>query len=255
MHTALMNAAARHLLNARTSKSSGPRLPEECRPSDNDVALLIQRRVGELLGYEIGGWKCGLPREGKTIAAPLYRPAIHESSPCPVIPENKRVRIEPEIAFVLSRDLQPREGAHTETELRECISETRLVLEILGSRYSAAKDFTFPELLADGLLNQGLFAGPRLSVRPDQLLGQIPIRIGWGDMVQIDREGLHPDGHPFRSFSWFVEFCRARGEILRAGQLITTGSYVGAVDVPLEMPIDIEYVGLGCIRVEFTEER
>jgi hypothetical protein len=34
---------------------------EACRPAGIDDALTIQRRVAELLGEPIGGWKCSLP--------------------------------------------------------------------------------------------------------------------------------------------------------------------------------------------------
>ena len=36
------------------------------------------------------------------------------------------------------------------------------MLEILGSRYSEPDSATFPEMLADGLANQGLLVGPVL---------------------------------------------------------------------------------------------
>jgi 2-keto-4-pentenoate hydratase len=99
------------------------------------------------------------------LVAPIFAPTIVRASPCPVLATGATVRIEPEIAFVMARDLPPRASPYTQSEIRDAIGETRLVLEILGSRYSDADSATFPEMLADGLANQGLFVGPVLRIR------------------------------------------------------------------------------------------
>ena len=50
-------AAASQLVAARLARRPGARLAESCRPRDNETALAIQRRVGELLHFDVGGWK------------------------------------------------------------------------------------------------------------------------------------------------------------------------------------------------------
>ena len=48
------------------------------------------------------------------------------------------------------------------------------------------------------------------------------------------RDGHHPDRHPLRPLVWLANFLSAREEIggLKAGQIVTTGSYAGALEVP-----------------------
>src|SRR5204863_9411983 len=58
-------AAASQLVAARLARRPGARLAESCRPRDNETALTIQRRVGELLHFDVGGWKCSLPTTDK----------------------------------------------------------------------------------------------------------------------------------------------------------------------------------------------
>jgi 2-keto-4-pentenoate hydratase len=68
-------------------------------------------------------------------------------------------RIEPELAFILGRDLPARAESYTVAEIDAAIQETRLALELIGTRYSDPDAATFAEHLADGLFNQGLYLG------------------------------------------------------------------------------------------------
>jgi len=69
------DAAARQLVAARLARRPGARLAESCRPRDIETALAIRRRVGELLHFDVGGWKCSLPMPDKAVfMAPIYAP-------------------------------------------------------------------------------------------------------------------------------------------------------------------------------------
>ncbi len=77
MITPQQESAAQFLAAARRAGRAGPRLPEASRPADLESALAIQRRVGELLGKDIGGWKCSVPSpERPILAAPIFADAI-----------------------------------------------------------------------------------------------------------------------------------------------------------------------------------
>jgi len=65
-------------------------------------------------------------------------------------------------------------------------------------------------------------------------------------------DGRHPDGHPFKPLPWLVNFLAARGESVRAGQVVTTGSYAGAIDVPLGQPLTVRFGELGSLTVELV---
>jgi 2-keto-4-pentenoate hydratase len=247
--------AARHLLAARRSRQPGSRLSESCRPADIEDALAIQRRVQQLLGLASGGWKCSLPTAERALSyAAIFEPAIARASPCAVIARGGRARIEPEIAFVLGRDLPPRGSPYTEAELRTAIVETRLVLELLDSRYADPAGLAFPELLADQVSNQGLFVGPVLDDAPSRPLEGFAIAVD-GPAGALHRlNGRHPDGHPLRTFLWFANFLATRAEVggLKAGQIVTTGSYAGGLEVPVPSSLAVRFGELGAIRVDLV---
>jgi 2-keto-4-pentenoate hydratase len=248
-------AAARQLVAARRARRPGDRLPESLRPADSEAALAIQRRVTEILGEPIGGWKAALPLPGKTRMAPIYASNIHSGSPCPVLASGNVARIEMEIAFVLGRDLAPRADAYTEAEIRAAISETRLALELLGGRYADAAAVSAEEKLADGMENQGLFVGPVVPDGLNRPLDVIPVKIEGPNGVLLDRNGTNPSGHPLAPLYWLANFLASRGESLTAGQIVTTGSYCGVAEVPLATPLRMTFGDLGVLSVEFAALR
>jgi 2-keto-4-pentenoate hydratase len=252
MPDAATESAARFLVAARRARRPGERLPEAARPADVDGALAIQKRVTELLGLPIGGWKCSLPVPERPVAmAPIYAPTIFTTSPCPILPIAGKARIEPEIAFVMGRGLPPRETKYEEAEVCAAIREPRLVLELIGPRYADPAAVSFPEALADGINNQGLFIGPAVPDALQRSLSEVPITIDTGSASLHTVQGKHPDGHPLKPLVWLANFLAQRQGGLRAGEIVTTGSYCGVVDVPLNTYITVRFGTLGALTVEF----
>lgn len=248
-----IDAAARFLLAARQARTPGARLPAELRPSDPVDALAIQARTSELLGMAIGGYKCSAPTTERPVSyAPIYAPAILDASPYPVPGAGAQVRIEPEIALVMGHDLPPRAAPYSDDEVRNAVREARLVLEIIGSRYAEPSAVTFPELLADNVVNLGLYVGPLLHDPWSKNLDRFPITVRTGATTLVERDGRHPDGHPLRALAWLANHLASRGEALKAGLIVTTGSYCGVLDVPVDTPLTFGYGELGTLAVSLT---
>src|SRR5687767_612612 len=238
--------AAQYLATARRSRQAGPRLPEDRRPRSLESVLAIQSRIGELLGETIGGWKCSAPSGSKILAAPLYASHIYTGPRCPVLSGS----IEPEIAFVLARDLPARDRPYTDAEVEGAIGEARLVLELIASRYAQPKEAEFLEKLADHASNQGLYLGPAIPGGVTPEMGSFPISIEAHGESIFTVEGKHPDGHPLVPLRWLANFLAGRGKGLAAGMVITTGSYAGVIDVPVGEPLRIVFGEIGVIEVE-----
>jgi 2-keto-4-pentenoate hydratase len=252
MTPAQIAAAAAILLDRRQSREQGGALPDACRPLDIDSGFAVQAGVTAGLGLGISGWKCALPSPGRTVAAPLYAGSIHDTSPCPVIVRNGQVRVEPELAFVIAHDLPVRDTPYTAADVDAAISRTHMALELIDSRYVDHKAVAFPDNLADGLVNQGLFIGPQVDTDAASRATDIALRIRAPQAEERTLAGHHPDTHPRAPLYWLAEFLRSRGDGLRAGQVVITGSYAGAVDVPPATDLEIVYGELGSLHVHFT---
>ena len=246
--------AARILSARRRSGEQGARLPNDCRPQSLDEAFDIQAAVTQQLLARIGAWKCALPLDGRLTAAPIYASTVHTAGACAVCAHDGQVRVEPELAFILGRDLPVRALPYTPEEVDDAVARTHLALELIDSRYSPpeAAQASFAEKLADGLVNQGLFLGPQVDAGQASAATELAIRVRTASGVENLHAGRHPNGLPRSPLHWLVEFLRSRGQGLHAGQAVITGSYAGSFTLPLNEDIAIQFGDLGALSVHFT---
>jgi 2-keto-4-pentenoate hydratase len=244
------------LAERRRHGVSGPRLPEALRPATLWHALAIQSAVIELMDDDLAGWKCGTPGPDKLVVAPIFAGATHRASPCPVWAGLEQglvcVKVEPELAFVLGADLPPREQAYRPQEVDEAIAATHLALELIDSRYAPGEELSFADKLADGLVNQGLFLGPRIDGEAARVAHTMPIEVRSHGQVWRAEQGQHPDQAPRLPLYWLADYLRGHGQGLRAGQVVITGSYAGSFHVPVGPELHVRYGELGELSVRFS---
>jgi 2-keto-4-pentenoate hydratase len=183
--------------------------------------------------------------------APIYAVTVQGGGDCPAIVRAGHVRVEPELAFILGRDLPAREAAYTPAEVDDAMAEVRLALELIDSRYSDPAAASFAENLADGLLNQGLFIGKAVEEEKARTTATMPIRVTLESGHETLLDGRHPDADPRAPLYWLAEFLRCKGTGLQAGQAVITGSYAGSFDLPVGQEATIRYGDLGDLTVRF----
>jgi 2-keto-4-pentenoate hydratase len=226
-----------------------------CRPQNIEQALAVQAAVTDAwctqMDDSIGGWKCLLPPQDKLIVGPIYTRTIDTVAPVSLWPKGDKARIEPELAFVFGRDFPPRAEPYSDAEVDAAIVRTHMALELINSRYAQPQDCEFAEVLADGLVNQGLFIGPEVDAQQARMASGFSIAIT-AEGTTTQYEGVHPNLQPRAPLYWLVEFLRSQGQGIVAGQAVITGSYAGVIEVPLNCPISIDYAGLGTMPVQFS---
>ena len=249
--------AAAILVERRQTGSQGDRLPEHCRPTTLAEALAIQAAVTEQWCEQeddsIGGWKCLLPPEGKLVVGPIYTRTIDSVAPVTLWSKPGAAniaRIEPELAFFFAQDLPAREKPYSPADVDAAISRTHLALELINSRYNNPADCTFPEMLADGLVNQGLFIGPQVDDTLARNALEFTLIVGQNGEYS-SHNAKHPNSSPRAPLYWLVEFLRSQGQGIVAGQAVITGSFAGVLEVPMNTDITLDYVGLGKMEVSF----
>ena len=239
--------AASELLARRESNEKGGILPAACRPTNFEDALAIQAATVKASGKKIAGWKCLVPlNPEQIIVAPVLEGTVQQGGTCFVKPtEPGKTLIEPEIAFVLGTDLPARSEGYTDAEVDAAIATTHMALELLQRRYAPHDDLIFADRQADCLLNQGIFVGPEITKAQAYDAAEIKLSID-----DASYEGKHPNLSAQAPIYWFVDFMSKNGLNLEKGQAIITGSYAGAIEVPIKST-EIKYEGLGKYNVEF----
>jgi len=243
--------AAQELLARRSANHRGDRLPEDCRPVNLEDALAIQAATVEASGKKIAGWKCLVPlNPEQIIVGPVLEGTVQQGAECLVkCTEPGKTLIEPEIAFVLGADLPARESGYTEAEVDNAIGSYHMALELLQRRYAASAndELIFADRQADCLLNEGIFVGPEITKAQAYDAAEIKLSID-----ENNYDGKHPNLSAQAPIYWFVNFMSERGINLEKGQAIITGSYAGAIEVPVKTT-DIAYEGFGQYQVTFKE--
>jgi len=89
----------------------------------------------------------------------------------------------------------------------------------------------------------------------DHPLERLHVTIQTPAATLYDKERGHPSGHPMKAFTWLVHFLNSRGQGLKAGQIVTTGSYAGIVEAPLGVPIQVKLDSLGSLQVELITDK
>jgi len=250
--------AAAILIERRQTGTQGDRLPQSCRPTNITAALAVQTAVSErwceLMDDSVGGWKCLLPVGEKIILGPIYTRTIDSVAPVALWPKpgtTDIARIEPELAFFFGQDLPAREQPYTPEDVDSAISRTHLALELINGRYTDPSQCEFPEILADGLVNQGLFIGPQVDSELARNAGEFTLNVSQNGKLGT-HQAKHPNTYPRAPLYWLVDFLRSHGQDIVAGQAVITGSFAGVIEVPMNTEISLEYVGLGKLDVSFT---
>jgi 2-oxo-3-hexenedioate decarboxylase len=155
-------------------------------------------------------------------------------------------RVEPEIAFLLGRDV---ETPATVTSVLAATEAVLAAVDVLDSRYEGFR-FRLPDVVADNASAGAFLLGPD-AVRPVdlgdvRLLGCV-LRAD-GDVVAT-AAGAATMGHPAAAVAWLANRLAAREQTLRAGMLVFSGGLTEPVPLRRGMSVTAELEQLGTIEV------
>lgn len=241
--------AARLLLSARRDLTQRLHsLPEVMRPQTEEQAYLVQRAVMAELGG-IGGWKVGSPRpDGPVNCSPLPTSGIQDSPA--QLSGSDRV-VEAEIAVRIAHDLPPRETPYTREDILAAIASAHPAIEVLQSRYVDPGAVDPLSALADSLSHFGLVVGASIPNWQALDLGTEQVRLIIGG-AELKRGTGNPAGDMIRLVLWLANEGTHWAGGLRAGQVVTTGSWTGKDPVPPSSDAKIMFDRAGDATVSFA---
>ncbi len=250
--------AARALLAVRRG---GPRLrslPAGLAPKTLAEAYAIQYAMLRELNSSIAGWKASLFDAENGICAPLPANAVRDA-PAYLVParlptqRNTRFGIEPEVAFRLGNDLPPlRAGARYERDaVSAALVSAHAVIEVVVTRYENFDAVTQLERVADSFMNELLIVGPSCTSWRELPLAELPLEVRVDGKPVHQARGGHPLNDPLLPVVWLANHLSQFGQGLRAGEIVTTGSWNNVLYVTLEQSVSAWFDGLGSASVRF----
>lgn len=234
-------------------------IPEAVRPATRADGYAIQRRIAEISGQAVVGWKIAATSEAGQkhlqvdgpLAGRLLADRVH-SDGTPIVLGNNAMRVaEAEFAFRLGCDLLPRSQPYELAEVLAAIDTLHPAIEIPDSRYENFCIVGSPQLIADNACAHHFVLGAPTTAdwRAFDLKSHAVRLLLNGTQV---REGVGANvlGDPRLAMTWIANELRSHGIGLLAGQVVTTGTSV--VPVPIELGSRV-LADFGCFGSVTTE--
>jgi 2-oxo-3-hexenedioate decarboxylase len=148
-------------------------------------------------------------------------------------------RVEPEIAFLLRKELPPKVSPLEALAAVEAIAPA---MEIIDSRFRAFK-FSLEDVVADNASSSGVVIGP--WHRPDIDFSNLGLIMSCnGRAMQVGSTAAIL-GHPLRSLVAAARLAHEAGEPLQAGSIIMAGSASAAEPLTAGSYIELQMQHLG----------
>jgi len=237
--------AAQRLANARRAGISLKEMLQDCRPASMCDALEIQDLATELLGEKVCGWKVFTPPAGELARGGILGSLFFEDGAQIDPTVAPFLGIEAEIAFRLEADIPQRSKPYSRNDVAPLVSACPAI-EIIHSRYIDFNVVTLHERVADHFLNGGFVCGRTTRDWSSLDLAKAHLTLEINDIVVIEAIGGHPAGDPVLPVVDLANHFRT-GQGLKAGQVVTTGSFSGLACVRPGQSIRATFNGLGSV--------
>ncbi|MBL8674820.1 MAG: fumarylacetoacetate hydrolase family protein [Rhodospirillales bacterium] len=244
-----IEAAAAALLDAR--RRGAQVAPPGPPPASDDDAYAIQDRVARDLGPP-DGWKTGAKTPDATPnCAPILRgdvvpgPAVFDPA------KMHMIGVEAEVAFRFARDLPASPAAPSQDEVLGAIGSAHVLIEVVDTRWREYKSLDPLWPLADNGMDRALVVGPEFADWRTRDYANQPVKLLVDGAPLVDRIGGLTGGSPLRLVTWLARHVVTRRGGLRAGQVVTTGSWVGLQFTRPGTRVEAVFPGLGATSVSF----
>lgn len=204
--------------------------------ADLDAAYAVQdayvARLRRTSDVRPAGYKVGLTskrmqamcRIDTPVAGVVLDGRVHASGAELRLSSFGRIGLEFEICVIAGKDLPPIGRDYTQDEAAAAIGAVAAAVEIVDDRSCDYATLDVLSLVADNSWNAGVVLGDRVTSIPDLAACEAVIAAGG---VEIDRgHGRDALGGPLVPFTWLANHLCRRGEGLREGDLVMTGSLV-----------------------------
>jgi 2-keto-4-pentenoate hydratase len=205
-------------------------------------------------GYKIGLTSppmqalCGIDHP---VAGVVLADRVHPSGVRLRRHDHGRFGVEFELAVRLGRDLDTAGRAASLDDVARAVDAVAPAMEIVDDRGCDYATLDVHSLVADNAWNAGVVLGAFRTNWPDLAAVE---GCASADGVELGRgRGSDVLGHPFQPVAWLADHLARRGERLRAGQLVMTGSMVRTQFPDGPRRIRFEVAGLGAVALELVD--
>ncbi len=260
MERSQVEEAARILHEAWLEKTTIDELPQSCRPKSIDEGYEIQSVLKDMHGTKVAGYKIGatnrVAQKMFNVDSPFFGRVMDPS----IIKSPANIRegaiilyiIEAEFDFIFSEDVVPRKEGYTQDEIMEKVGDLVPAIEIPDSRYANWREAGMPQLIADNAIASLLILGETASNWRTLDLSLQTVDVVVNDRLVDVGSGSNVLGDPRKALVWLANEFSKRGMVLKAGQVVTTGSAADVIKVKSGDSVVADFGILGSVELKLA---
>lgn len=219
---------------------------------DLSDAYRVQADVVRALapGSRVDTWKISPPRgEVPSTAAPIL-PGCRLAAPATVnVSGFKLLGVEAEVAFRFGDDLPPRYAPYPDADVIAAVREIAVVIELCDTRLSDWQDASPLWRLADLQTGARLIVGDSRSDWRGIDFARQDVELWINGKLRVRERGTHPTVDPTRLLPAIAAHCALHADGLRAGDIVTTGSWTGMTHAAPGDAIRVHFPGIGSAQL------
>ena len=237
-------------------------LPDACRPQTLEDGYAVQATLAACSGQAASGWKiAATSKAGQAhigvdgpLAGRLLSDNMSQSPATISLRSNGMQVVELEFAFRFAQDLPPRGREYSTEEVLASVASLHPAIEIPDSRFLEFDSAGPAQLIADcacaGLFVYGEAAtfdwrAIELAAHPVSLLID-------GSQACVG-SGANVLGDPRIALTWLANELTVRADGLKAGQIVTTGTYIQPTKITPGANVLGDFGPLGTVEATFTD--
>jgi 2-keto-4-pentenoate hydratase len=218
-------------------------VPEALVPSDAAGAYRIQSALAAKIGPAIG-WKVGRrSSDGPITRAPLFAARRFPSGTSFPRDAFRLWRIEAELIFRISRDLGP---SYTREDIEAAVDQVSVAFEIVDSRLAVWPDAPPLLQLADLQAHGAMVIGSgTVPLGGGETYETTSVTVSVDGKVILEQNGGNAAGDLVDLIACLANDLSAAGLGLRAGDLVTTGTFNGMYPLEPGHTVSAAFAGIG----------
>jgi len=179
----------------------------------------------------------------------LYKSQIQYGNKCVNISEFSHLGLEFELAVRVGSDMPKTSVEWTSENVKEYIDSVSAAFELIDDRYADYRDLQVNSLISDN----SWFAGAVLAEESKEWrkldFQNLMVKKTINNSIETSTTGAAL-GNPFNSVAWIANFLNKQGRLLKAGELLMTGSTFATMFPNIGDKLSYEVDCIGTIELE-----
>lgn len=247
------------LMWSRKNQQPLRELPVDLRPESLGEAYEIQSAVTMLRAVPVAGIKIGLTSQAAQRATGASEPIMGRLGLLDIRRTNAHIElptkhlriVESEVIFEVGADLPPERAPFTEQRVAGSLRRAFAGIELCNARIEDRDDTPLTHVVADNSNADLIIVGDPLERWDAATLADLPVSLQVGDKPAVKGSTANVLGQPLRSVAWLANWLALRGEGLKRGQLIASGSCTGMTQVGADDVVVATFGERAQVRVGF----